>query len=163
MRRILTIAGLVAAVAAPSLAPVRASAGSYCEHRAHERKVTGTLLGALGGGLLGNAVSHGGGRTGGTLIGAGVGAVVGNNLARVNCDRRAYYRHRTRHRAYSATTHRYAAAPSPYVGRGSYAAAPSPYGPPAGYFGARGDCRYETRPYYDARGQLVYAPSQVCG
>jgi uncharacterized protein YcfJ len=150
MRRILTVAGLVVAVAAPSLAPVKASAESYCEHRAHERKVTGTLLGAIGGGLLGNAVSHGGGRTGGTLIGAGVGAVVGNNLARVNCDRRAYYRHRTRRSAYSSANYRYPGAPSPYVNSGGYAS-------------VRGACRYETRPYYDARGQLVYAPSQVCG
>jgi uncharacterized protein YcfJ len=150
MRRVLTIAGLVAAVAAPSFAPVNALAGSYCEHRAHERKVTGTLLGALGGGLLGNAVSHGGGRTGGTLIGAGVGAVVGNNLARVNCDRRAYYRVRPRRTAYS---------PRAY----GYAARPAPYGYAAGYGGGRGACRYETRPFYDARGQLVYAPAQVCG
>jgi len=150
MRRILTIAGLVAAVAAPSFAQVKASAESYCDHRAHERKVTGTLLGALGGGLLGNAVSHGGGRTGGTLIGAGVGAAVGNNLARVNCDPHAYYRYRPRRSAYSGANYRYAGAPSPYGYGGAYA-------------GARGACRYETRPYYDARGQLVYAPSQVCG
>src|SRR4051794_37028451 len=93
MRRIVTIVGLVAALAAPSLVPGRALADS-CEQRAHNRKVTGTLLGAIGGGLLGNAVSHHGG--GGTLIGAGAGAVGGNNLARVNCARRhAYYRTRT--------------------------------------------------------------------
>jgi uncharacterized protein YcfJ len=130
MRRILTIAGLIAAISAPSLIPAQAWADS-CEQRAHQRKVTGTLLGALGGGLLGNAVSHHGG--GGTLIGAGVGAVVGNNLARVNCDRRVTYRTRTT--AYPA----------------SYRAS-----------GAR-TCRYETRPFYDAHGQLVYAPTQVCG
>lgn len=137
MRRILTIAGLAAAVAAPSmLASSPASARSYCEQRAHERRVTGTLLGALGGGLLGNAVSHGGGRTGGTLIGAGLGAVVGSNIARTSCDRpRAYYR--SRHRSYST-------ARSP-----GYAAGPA-------------TCHYETRQFYDARGRLVYSPTQVC-
>jgi uncharacterized protein YcfJ len=133
MRRILTIAGLVAAMAAPSMIPGKALADS-CERRAHERRVTGTVLGAIGGGLLGNAVSHHG--AGGTLVGAGVGAVVGNNLARVNCDRHAYYRTRT-------------------------SAYPASYGYNGGYAPARA-CRYETRPFYDAHGQLVYAPTQVC-
>jgi uncharacterized protein YcfJ len=45
---------------------------------------TGTLVGAVGGGLLGNALSHGGGKTGGTLIGAGVGAVAGHQYAKHN-------------------------------------------------------------------------------
>src|SRR5258708_27683780 len=71
MRRILMIAGLAAAVAAPSMLPSAASARSYCEQRAHDRRVTGTLLGAVGGGLLGNAVSHGGGRIGGAPLRAG--------------------------------------------------------------------------------------------
>jgi len=138
MRRILTIAGLAAAVAAPSLAPVTARAQTACEHRAHDRKVAGTVLGAIGGGLLGNAVSHHG--SGGTLIGAGVGAVVGNNLARTSCDRgysrRAYYRGRARYGTYGSNGYRYAGANA---------------------------CHYETRPFYDAHGQLVYAPTQVCG
>ena len=94
MRRT-AVAGLVAAVAVTSILPSAASAQSSCEQRAHDRRVAGTLLGAVGGGLLGNAVSHGGGRTGGTLIGAGVGAVVGHSLARTNCYHpRAYYRTR---------------------------------------------------------------------
>lgn len=45
---------------------------------------TGTVVGAVAGGLLGNAVSHGGGKTGGTLIGAGVGAVAGHQIAKHN-------------------------------------------------------------------------------
>jgi uncharacterized protein YcfJ len=149
MRRILTIAGLAVVVAAPSLIPVSASAGSYCDRRAHERKVTGALLGAIGGGLLGNAVSSGGGRTGGTLIGAGLGAVVGNNLARINCDRRVVYRTRTRTRAYYGADYGYRSGPG--YGAANYR-----------YAGAR-SCRYETRPFYDVRGRLVYAPTQVCG
>ena len=47
-------------------------------------KTTGTVVGAVAGGLVGNAVSHGGGRTGGTLIGAGVGAVAGHEIAKQN-------------------------------------------------------------------------------
>ena len=75
MTRTLLAAGLAAALAIPSLAaPVSASARTYCEQRAHDRRVGGTILGAVAGGLLGNDVSHGGGRTGGTLIGAGAGA-----------------------------------------------------------------------------------------
>ena len=134
MRRILMISGLIAAIAAPAFAPVTANAES-CEQRAHDRRVTGTILGALGGGLIGNAVGRGGGRVGGTIMGAGAGAVVGNNLARTSCDHRAYYRRR------------------PATGPG-YA--------PASYSGGQ-SCRYETRQFYDAHGQLVYAPTQVCG
>jgi uncharacterized protein YcfJ len=138
MPRTALVAGLVAALAIPSLAaPMSANARSYCEQRAHERKVGGTILGAVAGGLLGNAVASHGGKTGGTLLGAGAGAVIGNNLARTNCDRpRADYRSHTR-AAYAADAGRY----------------------PAG----RSACRLETRPYYDARGQLVYASTQVCG
>ncbi|MFL5295209.1 MAG: glycine zipper 2TM domain-containing protein [Phenylobacterium sp.] len=144
MTRTALVAGLAAALAIPSFAaPVSAQARSYCEQRAHNRKVGGTIIGALAGGLLGNAVSHGGGKTGGTIIGAGVGAVAGNNLARINCDRpHAYYRHRT-HSGYAANDYRYSR---------------SGYG-----YAAPARCHYETRSYYDARGRLVYAPTQVCG
>src|SRR5438105_1361598 len=108
MTRTALVAGLAAAIAIPSLAaPVSADARTACEQRAHDRKVGGTIVGAVAGGLLGNALSHGGGRTGGTIIGAGVGAVAGNNLARINCDRpHAYYRHRT-HYGYASSA-RYA-------------------------------------------------------
>lgn len=140
MTRTALVFGLAAAMAIPSLAaPVSAQARTYCEQRAHDRRVGGTILGAVAGGLLGNALSHGGGRTGGTILGAGAGAVIGNNLARTSCDRpRAYYRS-YRHRSdYATNDYRY---------RSGYAA---------------NRCHYETRSYYDARGQLVYAPTQVC-
>jgi uncharacterized protein YcfJ len=140
MTRTALVAGLAAAIALPTLAaPVSADARTACEQRAHDRKVGGTIVGALAGGLLGNAVSHGGGKTGGTIIGAGVGAVAGNNLARINCDRpHAYYRHHATRSRYAANDYRY-----------------NGYGSPA-------RCHYETRSYYDARGRLVYAPTQVC-
>ncbi|HEY0436120.1 MAG TPA: glycine zipper 2TM domain-containing protein [Phenylobacterium sp.] len=145
MSRTALACGLAAALAIPSLAaPVSAQARTYCEQRAHDRKVGGTIIGALAGGLLGHAISHGGGRTGGTILGAGAGAVVGNNIARVNCDRpTAYYR--SRHRA-PAYAHNYSNA---YADNSE-----------ARYAPAR--CHYETRSYYDGRGQLVTAPTQVC-
>jgi uncharacterized protein YcfJ len=53
---------------------------------------TGTVVGAVTGGLLGNALSHGGGKTGGTIIGAGVGAVAGHQIAKHNdTHRRCHY------------------------------------------------------------------------
>ncbi len=79
MRRTLLICSLVAAAAA---APTLASARSACDQRAHDRKVTGTVLGAVGGALIGNAVGDGKG----AVIGGIGGAVVGNQLARTKCD-----------------------------------------------------------------------------
>ena len=49
---------------------------------------TGTVVGAVAGGLLGNALSHGGGKTGGTIIGAGAGAVAGHQIAKHNATKR---------------------------------------------------------------------------
>jgi uncharacterized protein YcfJ len=91
MRRFLLITGLAAATLA---APVLAQARDACQQRNHDRKVTGTLLGAAGGALVGNAISHGGG---GAVIGGVAGAAVGNNAARVNCsDEQTYFRSNSR-------------------------------------------------------------------
>jgi outer membrane lipoprotein SlyB len=49
-----------------------------CPHVRHSAN-TGTVVGAVGGGLLGNAI---GGDTGSTLVGAGVGAVAGHQIAK---------------------------------------------------------------------------------
>lgn len=124
------IAGLVAAMATPSLAHAR----TYCEQRAHDRRVTGTVLGALGGALVGNAVSH---RNGAVIGGLG-GAVVGNQLARTKCDRGYSYNRRR--------------APAPAAQRD-----------PGLYAASYDRCRYETRAYYDERGRLVQQPTRVCG
>jgi Ni/Co efflux regulator RcnB len=61
--------------------PAAASASTRCREARHDQQVTGTVIGAVAGGLLGNAVSHGGGRAGGTILGAVGGAVIGNQLA----------------------------------------------------------------------------------
>jgi hypothetical protein len=64
-----------------------------CGSSRHARN-TGTVVGAVAGGLLGNAVSHGGGKTGGTLIGAGVGAVAGHEIAKRNGRSHCHYEYR---------------------------------------------------------------------
>lgn len=133
MRRILFATGLALAVAASSAADAR----SRCEAYAHNRKVTGTVVGAIGGGLLGSAIAGHGSKGTGALVGAGLGAVVGNNLSRVSCD--GYRRHYAR-----ARSHGY------YARDGRYSVNTS----------AR--CHMVTRRYYDATGRLVYAPQQVC-
>jgi len=67
-----------------------------CRSDSHTRHAanTGTVVGAVGGGLLGNAVSHGGGKTGGTLIGAGVGAVAGHQIAKQHAKRDCHWVYR---------------------------------------------------------------------
>ncbi|HKR88932.1 MAG TPA: glycine zipper 2TM domain-containing protein [Phenylobacterium sp.] len=136
MRRTLIVAGLVAVLGAPSIA----SARTYCEQRAHDRRVTGTVLGGVGGALIGGAL----GDTKGAVIGGVGGAVVGNQLARTKCyspPRQASYHRSAR---YGRTT-----------------SAPAAKGYNASYAAPRG-CAYETQRYYDERGQVVYTPTKVC-
>jgi len=140
------VAGLTVAVAAASAADAR----SRCEAAAHDRKVTGTVIGALGGGLLGSAVAGHGSKGTGALIGAGLGAVVGNNMARTSCDNRYAYR-RSRYRTARTVTPSYA-----------YGRAPAYAGAPGNAVNTSASCRYTTRPYYDQAGRLMYAPMQIC-
>jgi len=128
MRRILMISGLIAAMAAPSLADARTA----CQQRNHERKVTGTLLGAAGGALVGSAI----GDSKGAIIGGLGGAAVGHEVGRINCNRGSSYREPTRSRA--------------------RASAPRPYRQ------AAAQCHYEDRSYYDERGRLVRNDVRVC-
>ncbi len=88
MSKILKTAGLLAAVATVTLAPSLASARHYHHYSHYSRNCrgsanTGTVVGAVGGGLLGNAVGHH--SLGGTLIGAGVGGVAGHQIAKAHC------------------------------------------------------------------------------
>jgi uncharacterized protein YcfJ len=134
MRRTLLVAGLAVAVAAPSIA----SARTYCEQRAHDRRVTGTVLGGVGGALVGGAL----GDTKGAVIGGLGGAVIGNQVARTKCyspPPQASYHSRTRY-SHPASARGYNDA--------SYAA---PHG-----------CTYENQRYYDERGQVIYTPTKVC-
>ena len=81
MRKHLLLAGLAAATLMPSLAMAQETCSQRSSHR-----TTGTVLGAIGGALLGNAVSKHGGKTGGTIIGGVAGAAVGSNLAKGSRD-----------------------------------------------------------------------------
>ena len=94
MRRTLLIAGLVAAVAAPSFASAES-----CAKRAHDRRMTGTVVGGIGGALIGNAITRD--STGAILGGLG-GAVAGNQIARTSCDR-PHYSSRARTRTYRSS------------------------------------------------------------
>lgn len=96
--KLLATATLVCSALAVAAAPIAAEAASrhrvtVCKaSRAH--KNTGTVVGAVAGGLLGNAVSSGGGKTGGTLIGAGAGAVAGHEIAKRNGKHKCHYEYR---------------------------------------------------------------------
>ena len=83
------VTGAALALAAPTYADPQSSS----EHHGHKVRVcrdvstksgrtTGTVIGAVAGGLLGNALTHG--KTGGTVIGAGAGAVAGHQIAKHN-------------------------------------------------------------------------------
>lgn len=96
--KLIATAALMCSALAVATAPVIAQAQPQTgpeHHRGHRVKVcrdvstrgsrnTGTVVGAVAGGLLGNALSHGGGKTGGTIIGAGAGAVAGHQIAKHN-------------------------------------------------------------------------------
>ena len=135
MRTIAKLSGVLIAGLTLSVAALPVASEAACNKRTN-----GTIIGALAGGLLGHTVAGHGDRTAGTLVGATAGGVVGNQVSK--CHRshsRAYYR---RH---SAPRTAYA---SPRYDRyDSYAA---------------NNCRYETRAFYDARGQVVYQPTRVC-
>jgi uncharacterized protein YcfJ len=133
MRRTLLVVGLAAAVAAPSVAGAR----TYCEQRAHDRRVTGTVLGGLGGALVGGAL----GDTKGALIGGVGGAVIGNQVARTKC----YSPPPRASRRHSSTARR-----APSAARGYDASYAQP------------NCTYENQRYYDERGRVVYTPTKVC-
>jgi uncharacterized protein YcfJ len=89
-----------ATLALAALSVAAAPVAAHAEHHRHKvlvcgasrhAKNTGTVVGAVTGGLLGNAVSHGGGKTGGTIIGAGVGAVAGHQIAKHNGRNHCHY------------------------------------------------------------------------
>jgi outer membrane lipoprotein SlyB len=51
-----------------------------CHYQRHRAGAIGAVAGAIGGGIIGSAITHG--RAGGTLLGAGAGALTGNAIAR---------------------------------------------------------------------------------
>lgn len=137
MRKLFLTAATLATLATVT-APTLASAyTTRCEARAHDKKVTGTVIGGVLGALAGNALGHGGGRTGGTIIGGVAGAALGNNLSRTHCDdgqvERAYD-----DRYYDVRRNHYR----------------------RGYSEQR--CNWQESTYRDDRGRLVTRQVQVC-
>lgn len=172
------MSSLAGALALPLLiAPATASASC------HDRQVTGTVVGGVGGALIGNSISRGGG---GAVLGGLGGAVLGHEVARSSCGRERYrYRHAEYRGAYrrgsqtyqggaNPTDAQYVQAPTQhavyYDNRGnlidpSGAAGPTssagaPYASAADASGAA--CRVETQSYYDDRGELVQHQVQTC-
>ena len=98
MRNVLMLAAAgasaLAMVAAPGLAQAQRYDDNYYRHHHHYRHYdgcragrrhdanVGTVVGAIGGGLIGNAIGHG--RPVGTIVGAGAGAVAGHEIAKNN-------------------------------------------------------------------------------
>jgi len=86
MRKLVLTSALIAGLGLASAADV---AGAYpyhhhyynhCRYQRHRSGAIGAVAGAIGGGIIGSALTHG--RAGGTLLGAGAGALTGNALAR---------------------------------------------------------------------------------
>jgi hypothetical protein len=102
-----------------------------------DRRVTGTVAGALGRALMG-AISD----RNGAPIGGVDGAFVGNQLMRVKCaSPAAHYGGRRTSRASNARR----------AWLGPYAS------------GYAENCRYENKSFYSDRGRLFYAPTRICG
>jgi hypothetical protein len=158
MKRSVLMLGVAGALAICAVT-IPATANASCA----DRRVTGTVLGGIGGALIGNSISRGGG---GAVIGGLGGAVAGNAIAGSGCGgyyRRGYYRsgyYDRRYRSYGYAEPRRAR--YVYYDRyGNLAPVPgeAPY-PQPGYAG--GACRMEAQSYYDDRGALVQRQVQVC-
>jgi outer membrane lipoprotein SlyB len=96
MRKLILAAGFVASLGVSGLADTAAAQPPYyhhyqhrhyarCRYERHRSGAIGAVAGAIGGGIIGSALTHG--RAGGTLLGAGAGALTGHALARstVHC------------------------------------------------------------------------------
>jgi uncharacterized protein YcfJ len=85
-------AAAVAAVSAPMAAEARPKHRELvCSNSVRRSANTGTVLGAVGGGLLGNAIGH---NATGTIVGAGAGAVAGHQIAKNRAQRNCHYVYR---------------------------------------------------------------------
>ena len=122
-----------------------------------ERKLTGTVIGGVGGAVIGNSISHGGG---GAVIGGLGGAVLGHEIAGSGCGRYRRTADYQRRGYYPRAVH-----PVYYDqhGEATYGSG-APYASHVAYGYARPTaCRTEMQNYYDERGALIERPVQVCG
>jgi hypothetical protein len=86
MRKLALTGALIASLGVAATADV---AGAYpyhhhyyrhCRYERHRAGAIGAVAGAIGGGIIGAALTHGAG--GATLLGAGAGALTGHAIAR---------------------------------------------------------------------------------
>lgn len=71
------------------------STAAFADRCSGHGHATGSILGAVGGGLIGNAITHGSGI--GIVGGAVAGGLAGNAIARdIDCDRGRHYDRRAR-------------------------------------------------------------------
>ena len=129
MRAIAVTACILALCAADA-----AQARSGCEARAHERRVAGTVLGAVGGAIIGNQISH----SGGTVLGGLAGGFAGNQLSKTHCP---HYVSRARYERRPAVDR----TPGPQEAQAS-----------------GGRCAMQDQSFYDAHGDLVHRQVQAC-
>jgi hypothetical protein len=120
-------------------APATASASCY------DRKVTGTVVGGVGGALIGNSIARGGG---GAVLGGLGGAVLGHEVARSTCGRERYG-YRYRHAEYRGG---YGSHGRGYRTYGSDAYPADAYPSDAQY----GQAPAQRTVYYDNRGNPIY-------
>ena len=93
MRKVMLAGALIGSLGAASFAETASAQPYYyhhhryyhrayasCHYQRHRAGAIGAVTGAIGGGIIGSAITHGG--AGGTLLGAGAGALTGNAIAR---------------------------------------------------------------------------------
>jgi uncharacterized protein YcfJ len=99
---LVSLAAAAIAITGVMAAPSDASAARkryrvyVCDSNVRSSANKGTVIGALVGAGLGNAVSGNGARTEGTVLGAGVGAVAGHQIAKKNAKKNCRYVYRYR-------------------------------------------------------------------
>ncbi len=83
MKRTVLLAGLLTAAAIPAAAMAQPY-DPACVRANQQNQATGTVLGAIGGALLGDAIGGRGHKTDGAIVGGIGGAVAGNAIAGAN-------------------------------------------------------------------------------
>ena len=164
MLKPLLLAGLAAAVLAPSLATAQ-SAGQYqCHNTNGSGRTVGTILGIGIGALLGNAIGEHGGKEGGTILGGIGGGIAGNQIGKSadnnNCRSNQYgaYDRDGRWIPNTSTSYGYYDANGRWVNNGQ-----SGYGPQTNYApNASGAAApYDGGRDYRARGQWAPGPQDM--
>lgn len=140
MRKLLLIAGLIAAVGAPAyttFSPAQADAQTRCERTRSTNRAIGTVGGGVLGALAGSAIDGGRNNTAGLIIGGAAGAYAGNQLAKGKPCPRGYER-----RSYTPSNARPAAASNARA--------------------VASNCAWRDQAYRDAYGNLTHRQVQVC-